>query len=81
MAEVHVTALDAEIRTLRLRRAVLSAVAKRGSTIEEMLLMHKLATLSARERQQIIDEFVDSVYEGIFEWLIAALRADSPRAQ
>ncbi|WP_271220444.1 MerR family transcriptional regulator [Streptosporangium carneum] len=65
VAETHVLALDAEIRTLRLRRAVLSTVAKRGSTIEEALLMHKLARLSARERQQIVDDFVDRVFAGL----------------
>src|ERR1700712_2861569 len=34
VAATHVTALDTEIRSLRLRRAVLSTVAKRGSTVE-----------------------------------------------
>jgi DNA-binding transcriptional MerR regulator len=65
VAGTHVTALDAEIRTLRLRRAVLRTVAERGSTIEEAQLMNELARLSAAERQQIIDEFVDSIAEGI----------------
>ncbi|MFF4416929.1 MerR family transcriptional regulator [Streptosporangium sp. NPDC001559] len=65
VAEAHVAALEAEIRTLRLRRAVLSTVAKRGSTIEEASLMHRLARLSARERQQIIDDFVDRVLAGL----------------
>lgn len=64
VAESHVEALDAEIRILRLRRAVLRAVARRGSTIEETLLMHKLARLSTQERQQIIDEFVDRAFAG-----------------
>ncbi|MER7130665.1 MerR family transcriptional regulator [Streptosporangium saharense] len=65
VAETHVAALEAEIRTLRLRRAVLSTVARRGSTIEEASLMHRLARLSARERQQIIDDFVDRVLAGV----------------
>lgn len=65
VAETHVAALEAEIRTLRLRRAVLSTVARRGSTIEEASLMHRLARLSARERQQIIDDFVDRVLVGV----------------
>jgi DNA-binding transcriptional MerR regulator len=65
VAEAHVAALDAHIRTLRLRRAVLSTVAKRGAQIEEMLLMHKLARLSAQERQQLIDEFVNQTFDGI----------------
>jgi DNA-binding transcriptional MerR regulator len=64
VAAAHVTVLDAQIRTLRLRRTVLSMVSKHGHTIEEMLLMHKLARLSAQERQQIIDAFVDGLFEG-----------------
>jgi DNA-binding transcriptional MerR regulator len=65
VAEVHAAALDAEIRILRLRRAVLRAVVKRASSMEETRLMHKLAKLSAQQRQQIIDEFVDRAFAGI----------------
>jgi DNA-binding transcriptional MerR regulator len=65
VAAAHVAALDGQIRALRLRRAVLSTVAKRGNTIEETVLMHKLARLSARERQQIIDDFVDGIFQGV----------------
>jgi len=65
VADVHARALDAEIRTLRLRRAVLRTVARRGSTTEETALMHELARLSARERQQIIDDFVDRTFAGV----------------
>ena len=43
VAAAHAEALDVQIRTLRLRRAVLTAVATRGSAPEEMELMHKLA--------------------------------------
>jgi len=65
VARSHVAALDVEIRVLRLRRAVLSTVAARGSTIEETMLMHRLARLSAKERQQLIDDFLAEVAEGI----------------
>jgi DNA-binding transcriptional MerR regulator len=65
VAREHVRALDAEIRALKLRRAVLSSVAKRHGTTEETLIMHKLAQLSAEERQRIIDDFVDSAFEGV----------------
>jgi DNA-binding transcriptional MerR regulator len=64
VAAAHVAVLDEQIRILRLRRAVLSTVATRGNTIEETLLMHKLARLSAQERQQLIDDFVDGVFAG-----------------
>ncbi|GAB3889097.1 MerR family transcriptional regulator [Kibdelosporangium lantanae] len=65
VAAAHVRALDTEIRLLRQRRAVLSSVARRGSSTEEMKLMHELAKLSARERQRIIDEFVDEAWAGV----------------
>ena len=65
LARVHAGALDAQIRVLRLRRAVLRAVAARGSDIEETKQMNDLARLSARERQQIIDDFVDRTFAGV----------------
>jgi DNA-binding transcriptional MerR regulator len=65
VAAAHVRVLDGQIRALRLQRAVLGTVARGGHTIEETLLMHKLARLSARERQQIIDDFVDSTFANV----------------
>jgi DNA-binding transcriptional MerR regulator len=65
VAAAHVRALDAEIRLLQVRRAVLASVAARNSTTEEMSLMHKLAQLSARERQELIDDYVDTTFDGV----------------
>jgi DNA-binding transcriptional MerR regulator len=65
VAAVHADALDAQIRTLRLRRAVLRAVAKRGSDPKELELMHKLAKLSDEERRQIISDFYDEAFDGL----------------
>jgi DNA-binding transcriptional MerR regulator len=65
VAAAHVQALEVQIRILRLRRAVLSTVAKRDSSTEEMTLMNRLARLSARERQQLVDGFLDEVFGGI----------------
>ena len=65
LASTHAAALDAQIRVLRLRRAVLRSVAARGSDIEEARLMTDLARLSAQERQHIIDEFVDRTFAGV----------------
>ncbi|WP_327001813.1 MerR family transcriptional regulator [Dactylosporangium sp. NBC_01737] len=64
LAAAHVKALDAEIRTKRLQRAVLHTVARRQSTTEEVVVMNGLARRSVRERQRIIDAFVDAVFEG-----------------
>lgn len=65
VASVHIEALDTQIRTLRLRRSVLAVVANRAPGNEEMTLMNKLAKLSAAERKQIIDDFVDEVFHGL----------------
>ncbi|NUP17243.1 MAG: MerR family transcriptional regulator [Streptomyces sp.] len=65
VAAAHVAALDTQIRSLRVTRAVLSTVARRGSTAEEMTLMNKLARLSAAERQRILEEFVDEMFHGL----------------
>ncbi|MFE0463741.1 MerR family transcriptional regulator [Kitasatospora sp. NPDC058965] len=65
IAAAHAEALAVQIRVLRLRRAVLTAVAAHGATPEEMDLMHQLATLSEDERRRLIDEFLDSAFGGL----------------
>ncbi|MEV8019106.1 MerR family transcriptional regulator [Streptomyces sp. NPDC086554] len=65
VAAAHADALDVQIRVLRLRRAVLTAVAKRGSTPEELDLMHQLAKLSEAERRRLVDDFLGSVFDGL----------------
>ncbi|MEU5790595.1 MerR family transcriptional regulator [Micromonospora purpureochromogenes] len=65
VAAAHAEALAVQIRMLRLRRAVLAAVARRGSTPEEMGLLHKLAKLSEDERRRLVDEFLDSIFGGL----------------
>ncbi|MGW4980102.1 MerR family transcriptional regulator [Streptomyces mirabilis] len=64
VAAAHADALAVQIRTLRLRHAVLTAVARRDSSPEEMDLMHRLARLSEDERRRLIDDFLDSVFAG-----------------
>ncbi|MEU3168341.1 MerR family transcriptional regulator [Streptosporangium sp. NPDC006930] len=65
VAAAHAEALAVQIRTLRLRRAVLTAVTRRGSTHEEMDLMHKLAKLSEDERRRLIGDFLDTAFGGL----------------
>jgi DNA-binding transcriptional MerR regulator len=65
VATAHVVALDAQIRSLKVTRAVLSSVARRGSTAEEMTLMNKLARLSAAERRRSLEEFVEEMFHGL----------------
>ena len=64
VATEHAQALDVQIRILRLRRAVLTAVANRGATAEEMTMMHRLATLTEAERRRLVDDFLEAVFGG-----------------
>ncbi|WP_406858810.1 MerR family transcriptional regulator [Streptomyces sp. HUAS MG47] len=65
VAAAHAEALAVQIRVLRLRRAVMTAVAERGSTPEETELMHRLAQLSEDERRRLIGDFLDVVFGGL----------------
>ncbi|WP_109524553.1 MerR family transcriptional regulator [Nocardia aurea] len=65
VAAAHAEALEVRIRVLCLRRAVLAAVARRGSTPEEMELMHRLAKLSEDERRRLIGDFLDAAFGGL----------------
>lgn len=65
VAATHAEAIDVQLRTLRLRRTLLTVIAKRGTTPEEVELMHKLAQLSEAERQRMVEDFVDEVFAGV----------------
>lgn len=80
VAATHAVALEAQIRVLRQRRAVLRAVARRGSSAQEMKLMHKLAQLSDDQRRRIIEEFVDDVFGDLDAdpGVVAKMRAAAP---
>jgi DNA-binding transcriptional MerR regulator len=65
VAATHVEALDAQIRSLRLRRAVLRIIATRGGSPEEVDRMHELARLSEEERRHVLTDFFDDVFGGL----------------
>jgi DNA-binding transcriptional MerR regulator len=62
VAAAQVAALDAQIRTLRLRQAVLRAAAGRDLTLKEIELMHRLASLSNHDRRAIITSFIEDAF-------------------
>ncbi|MEH0575810.1 MULTISPECIES: MerR family transcriptional regulator [Streptomyces] len=62
VAAQHAAALDVQIGVLRLQRAVLAAVARRGHTPEEMAHMHRLARLTEDERRRLTDDFLTGVF-------------------
>ncbi|MFG2712174.1 MerR family transcriptional regulator [Streptomyces goshikiensis] len=57
VVDAHADALDAQIRTLRLRRAVLRTIAGLGTTHLETELVHRLAALSRTERHRLVTDF------------------------
>ncbi|GAB0105880.1 MerR family transcriptional regulator [Nocardia sp. JMUB6875] len=65
VAAAHAAALEVQIRVLRLRRAVLQAVANRESSPQEMDLMHTLANLTQTERHRYIHDFIDDTFGGV----------------
>jgi len=65
VAAAHAAALDAQIRVLRVQKAVLEAVARNGSDPQEMQRMHKLAQLSDDERKRIVAGFLDEAFDGL----------------
>jgi DNA-binding transcriptional MerR regulator len=65
VAAAHAAALDAQIRVLHVQKAVLQAVARRGSDPQEMQTMHRLAQLSDDERKRIVADFLDQAFEGL----------------
>lgn len=65
VAAAHRDALDAQIRLLQLHRAALAAVVKRAAGDEGRTMMDKLATMTAAERRQMIDDFLADVFGGL----------------
>lgn len=64
VAAAHVQAIDHQIRVLRTQRAVCTLLSRGAPTARKAALMNDLARLSAAERQQMIDEFVDATFAG-----------------
>lgn len=61
VAAGHARALDAQIRVLRLQRAVLRAFI-RSTDPKELETMTDLTTLTADERRRIVDDYLEAVF-------------------
>jgi DNA-binding transcriptional MerR regulator len=77
VAAAHARALDAQIRVLRLQRAVLRAVA-RSTRPEELEHMNDLTTLTAEERRRILQEYLDAVFGDQASPVADRLRTGAP---
>jgi DNA-binding transcriptional MerR regulator len=65
VAAAHAEALGAQIRLLRTQRAALRALARRTPSPHEVDLMTRLAQATADERRRLINDFLDSIFEGV----------------
>lgn len=65
VASLHVAALDAQIRGLRVQRALLAAAARKGTTVEEVTMIQRFATLTAEEKRQTLERFVSRCFDGL----------------
>jgi DNA-binding transcriptional MerR regulator len=65
VAARHASAIDAQIRVLRVRRAVLRALARSNPSPQEVDRVNRIARATAEERRRIISEFLDSIFEGV----------------
>ncbi|MFG2663306.1 MerR family transcriptional regulator [Streptomyces sp. NPDC048387] len=74
VAAVSADAVEVQLRVLRWRRAVLRVVAERGSSPEEVALMHRVTRLSVQERRRLVDALV----EGAEESVAAMVRVAAP---
>lgn len=77
VADRHARALDAQIRTLRLQRAVLKAVAT-STNPEELQRMTDLTTMTAAERRRILDDYLEAVFEDHDSPVAERLRTGAP---
>ena len=77
VATAHASAIDAQIRTLQLQRAVLRAVA-RSTEPKELELMTHLTKLTVEERRRILDDYLDAVFDGEPNPVADRLRVGAP---
>ncbi|MEV0478983.1 type II toxin-antitoxin system Phd/YefM family antitoxin, partial [Streptomyces prunicolor] len=54
-----------QLRQFRARRAVLRTITRQHTTAEQVSLMHKLASMSDDNRDQLVDRFWDFVTDGL----------------
>lgn len=77
VAAAHASAIDAQIRTLRLQRAVLRAVV-RSTDPKELELMTDLTSLTADERRRIIDDYLNLVFGDEHSAVAEKMRLGAP---
>jgi DNA-binding transcriptional MerR regulator len=79
-AATHIAAIEARLSELRVQRAVLRVVVRRGADAQETLVMQRLLQASVAERRRIVEEFVGRAFEGIDDKAPGAMVANAMRS-
>ena len=77
LATAHANALDAQIRALRLQRAVLRAVAK-STDPKELERMTDLTTLTVEERHRILKDYLEAAFGDAESAVAERIRIGAP---
>jgi DNA-binding transcriptional MerR regulator len=78
VAATHAAALDVQIQTLALHRALLRAVAARAADAKEMTQMHEHVLRTDDERRRVVADFVEEVFADADGPVAARMRAALP---
>ncbi len=78
VAAEHAAAIDVQIRTLRLQRAVLQAIAKTNE-LEGLERMTDLTTMTGEERRRILEDYLDAVFGDDQNPVAERLRTGAPQ--
>jgi DNA-binding transcriptional MerR regulator len=78
VAATHAAALDVQIQTLALHRALLRAVVARAADAEEMTQMHEHVLRTDDERRRVVTDFVEEVFADADGPVAGRMRAAMP---
>lgn len=75
----HLDVVESRAREMQSRRAVLRALVRGDSSAPHAKLLQRLVAMSDADRQRVIDDFLESVSEGLPEYAVRKLRDAHPR--
>lgn len=75
----HLDVVEGRAKELQAKRAVLRALVRNDSTAERAKLLQRLVTISDTERQQLVDDFLESVSADLPDAAIEKIRDAHPR--
>lgn len=75
----HLDVVENRAREMQSRRAVLRALVRSDSSAQRAKVLQRLVAMSDAERQRVIDDFLESVSDGLPPYAVRKLRDAHPR--